>query len=86
MASNDESDRRQERRKQVRIASILVDATRSPIPCVILDISTSGARLHVHVPAEVPDRFRLIEIANNQERDCTVVWRKGNTIGVQFTV
>ena len=85
MAADDETDRRQERRRNVRIASILIGDAKTPIPCVILDIASGGARLHVHEPSEVPDRFRLLQIASNEEHGCEVAWRRGNEMGVKFT-
>ena len=84
MAADDKPNRRQERRRHVRIASILTGDDPTVIPCVILDISNGGARLHVHAPDEVPDRFRLLQIASNEERDCEVVWRRDNEMGVRF--
>lgn len=80
----DQHDKRRERRRAVRIASIIVSATTSPIPCVVLDLSSCGARLHVHDPAEVPDQFRLQLIATDQVFDCRAAWRRGDEIGVQF--
>ena len=84
MAEDDDQDRRQQRRRNVRIASILTGNGKAAIPCVILDLSDGGARLHVHQPDEVPDRFRLLQIASSDENDCTVVWRRGNEMGVKF--
>ena len=84
MAADDKPDRRQQRRRHVRIASILIGDAQAAIPCVILDVSIGGARLHVHEPDEVPDRFRLLQIASNEEHDCAVVWRRGNEMGVKF--
>lgn len=84
--SDDDKNRRQERRRSVRIASILTSDGRSPISCVVLDLSASGARLHIHDQAEVPDEFRLLLVATGDEHPCTTVWRSGNEMGVRFTV
>ena len=84
MAADDKPNRRQDRRRHVRIASLMTGNDRTAIPCVILDLSNGGARLHVHAPGEVPDRFRLLQIASNEERDCEVVWRRDNEMGVKF--
>lgn len=84
MADDNEANRRQDRRRSVRIASIVLAGAAEPIPCVVLDISSSGARLHVHDPNEVPDTFRLIMASTNDEYACETVWRQGNEMGVRF--
>ncbi len=84
MADENDVNRRQDRRRSVRIASIVLANATEPIPCVVLDISSSGARLHVHDPGEVPDQFRLIMENNNEEFACETVWRQGNEMGVRF--
>lgn len=85
MSADGHSNRRQERRRQVRIASILTSDGRSPISCVVLDLSRGGARIHVHDPSEVPDQFRLLLLANNEEHGSIAVWRTNDEIGVKFT-
>ena len=85
MSDEEIPNRRQDRRRNVRIASIVVSVARAAIPCVILDISSSGARLHVHDPAEIPDVFRLIQTTTQEEHECSAVWRAGNEMGVKFT-
>ncbi len=84
MTTDDDSNRRQDRRRKVRVASILVSDDREPIPCVILDISASGARLHIHDPVEIPKTFHLLQIANDERHECEAVWRNGNEMGVKF--
>lgn len=83
--SDDVKNRRQDRRRNVRIASILTSDGRSPISCVVLDLSASGARLHIHNQDEVPDTFRLLLVATDEQHGCTVVWRAGEEMGVRFT-
>ncbi len=84
MTDEDQSNRRLDRRRKVRIASIIVDDRQPPIPCVILDISQGGARLHVHNHAEIPDRFTLVQSSDNQQFICAVVWRTDDEMGVKF--
>lgn len=84
MADDDKSNRRLDRRRKVRVASIIVSDTQPPIPCVILDISHGGARLHVHDHAEIPDRFTLVQSTGDQKDLCSVVWRTGDEMGVKF--
>lgn len=84
MSNDDEVNRRQERRRNVRIASIITNDGRSPISCVVLDLSKSGARLHIHDQSEIPDQFRLLLLANNEEHKCETVWRTDMEMGVKF--
>ena len=72
------------RRKVARTATITDEAAPSPVPCVILDVSSSGARLDVHAAATVPQRFKLLIDVDGSERLCEVVWRRENSIGVRF--
>ncbi len=81
---DDDKNRRQERRRSVREASIITGDGRSPISCVALDLSLSGARLHIHDQSEVPDSFRLLLIGTGEEHSCAVVWRAGEEMGVRF--
>ena len=55
------------------------------IPCLISDISESGARIQVSKAAELPTSFMLYfgETAM-VKRNCVVRWRKEDEMGVQF--
>ena len=72
------------RRKVARTATIMDQGSPSPVPCVILDVSGSGARLDVHASATVPQRFKLLIDVDGSERLCEVVWRRQNAVGVRF--
>ena len=51
--------------------------------CLITDISTDGARLHS--VDDVPEQFTLlIQAGELESRQCRVVWRLGEEVGVQF--
>lgn len=73
------------RRKLQRAASIDLGQGAPPHPCVISDISATGAKL-VDVAADtVPDEFDLLLAgARGPRRRSTVVWRAGSTLGVRF--
>ena len=82
---NRQGNRRGEpRRKVARTATIMDQGSPSPVPCVILDVSGSGARLDVHASATVPQRFKLLIDVDGSERLCEVVWRRQNAVGVRF--
>lgn len=79
------SDKRKSRRRIIHhTASILLGADQV-LPCSILDVSDVGARLESTEPDAVPDRFGLILSGNGRpRRECRVVWRDGQRIGVTF--
>lgn len=53
--------------------------------CVMTDVSSAGARLFVEPLSDLPDRFTLVLSRNGQlRRECIVVWRENNAIGVRF--
>jgi PilZ domain-containing protein len=53
--------------------------------CQMLDMSASGARLKVDEAQLIPDNFLLVlSHTGNLYRQCSVVWREGRTIGVEF--
>ncbi len=80
-----QGNRRSEpRRRLARSATISAHDGPSPVPCVVLDISASGARLDVHHAAAIPQRFRLLIDLEGTERTCEVVWRRENSVGVKF--
>ena len=54
-----------------------------PMPCVIADISASGARLSVDSVRDVPDEF-ILSLNVHLMRKCKVMWRKRTQVGVRF--
>ncbi len=76
--------RTEPRRRVARTATIADQAALTPVPCVILDVSNSGARLDVPATARIPQRFKLMIDSDGSERICDVVWRRDNSIGVKF--
>lgn len=79
------ADRRTEPRRRIaRSATISDFVAPAPIPCVILDISSTGARLDVLNAATVPGMFKLIIDLEGSEHMCEVVWRKEHSVGVRF--
>ena len=52
--------------------------------CIVVDLSTAGARLEVTDQAGIPDRFDLFIGADRPMTSCVVVWRRDLQIGVRF--
>jgi hypothetical protein len=66
-------------------ASVLIDATTSPRPCSISDISETGARIMLESECELPERFILLLTPSGEaRRHCRLVWRNGLSAGVEF--
>lgn len=55
---------------------------RAEIPCVIRDLSATGARLSFSNPTILPRTFRLE--FDGQDQRVTVVWQRGLMAGVKF--
>ena len=54
-------------------------------PCVVQDLSTTGARITIDDPNALPARLRLAFARDARTgRNCEVVWRRGKSAGVKF--
>lgn len=62
----------------------IITPAREPFTCRVSDLSETGARLSLHDSAALPDFFTLRLAAPERERECRVVWRSRNLIGVKF--
>jgi hypothetical protein len=82
----DNIDKRQARRFRVlKDGKIVMLNNWSVVDCCIRDVSDTGARLSCQDQAAVPNDFRLLFLASNAIRDASVVWRRGDQVGVVFT-
>ncbi|GJE01087.1 methyl-accepting chemotaxis protein [Methylobacterium isbiliense] len=54
------------------------------LPCIILNLSASGAKLAVDAATQVPDTF-VLEADGHPARPCRVMRRLGGELGVRFT-
>ena len=73
------------RKRLLKGGVIAFSARHATLPCVVRDISETGARLQVEQASTVPDTFELIVDLDGLEVPCAVVWRKLNEVGVAFT-
>ena len=54
-------------------------------PCVVRDLSTSGASITIDDPNVLPAMLRLAFSRDARTgRNCQVVWRRGKSVGVKF--
>jgi len=54
------------------------------IDCVVRNLSDTGALLTVESPVGIPNDFTLLIKPELRKRDCQVVWRTADKIGVRF--
>jgi hypothetical protein len=78
--------RKHKRRPMRRAAVVVLQAARTPVGCVIWDMSDDGARLAIaHPIAELPRTFGLLLTKDaSVRRNCEVVWTDGRFVGVKF--
>jgi hypothetical protein len=81
-----QKDKRRARRQDV-VYPVAIEnpADGSSIPCVIQDISETGAKLGLKDTAAIPDEF-LLHLSGNRQarRRCLLIWRGDHAIGVRF--
>lgn len=76
---------RNESRRQVFRAAIIIfgpDATQ--VPCSILNISSSGARITTKWASKLPDRFQLMNKKYRLDVECEVRWQLEDDLGLRF--
>ncbi|HWM46292.1 MAG TPA: PilZ domain-containing protein [Xanthobacteraceae bacterium] len=58
------------------------------VPCTIIDVSQTGAKLHLDAPIdgiELKDFILKLSQFGTAQRDCELAWHRGDFIGVRFT-
>jgi len=66
-------------------AWIRLDGGFAVRPCVLVDLSNTGARLRVEAPQVVPKQISLLLSRYSVKgRRCQVKWRRGVHVGVEF--
>jgi hypothetical protein len=80
------ADLRKSRRYSVANgARIVWDGGSSPQNCRMLDVSAHGARLELETAATLPDKFMLLlSHDGGLRRQCRVIWRSENAVGIEF--
>jgi hypothetical protein len=71
---------------RVRVAkSALIEHGGDKTPCIVRDLSVSGAALELNfITVQLPPQFNLLIPEDGLKLPCQVVWRRGFRIGVQF--
>jgi hypothetical protein len=74
------------RRRVVSLGARIATAGTALMQCKMVDVCDTGARLLCAEAEKVPDTFKLILSHDSRlVRDCRVVWRSSNAVGVEFT-
>jgi hypothetical protein len=78
--------KKRETRKSVRQSGwITLDGGFAARPCVVVDLSTAGAKVTVDDSQALGSKLRLAFSRDARTgRSCEVVWRRGKTMGVKF--
>jgi len=71
------------RRRVLKNALIVFNSRYCTHRCVILNMSDTGAQLMPQDAIECPSEF-VLKPSIGRERDCEVVWRKGELVGVRY--
>ena len=54
-------------------------------PCVVQDLSSTGAKITIDDPNTLPAKLKLAFARDARTgRSCEVVWRRGNSVGIKF--
>lgn len=73
-------------RRRVLKSGIVADNDRfSALPCIVRNLSSTGAQLRIDGTLNVPTTFELLVELDGLEARCEIVWRKDKEIGVRFT-
>ncbi|AWN43130.1 PilZ domain-containing protein [Methylobacterium durans] len=80
------SERRQEQRAECFSSGELLFEGVAYTPCLIWNMSATGALIEVEPPSSPPDAFDLVVHADGVVRSCLVVRRTGRRLGVAFTI
>jgi hypothetical protein len=64
---------------------ITLDGGFAARPCVVQDMSATGAKVTIEDPNMLPAKLRLAFTRDARTgRNCEVVWRRGKSVGIKF--
>jgi hypothetical protein len=78
--------KKREVRKSLRQPGwITLDGGFAARPCVVQDMSATGAKITIDDPNMLPAKLRLALSRDARTgRPCEVVWRRGKSVGIKF--
>lgn len=78
--------RKSQRRRTLKAAKIIFNDGRSSFDCTVRNISATGALLLVESQLGIPEQFLLLIEADGLRRNCQIIRRASQEIGVRFSV
>jgi len=72
------------RTRVLKGAKIVLNQRSSVIDCVVRNLTNLGACVHVRNAVSLPDRFELALGTLHTRRQCAVIWRAADSVGVAF--
>lgn len=90
---SDDNRRWAHRRSSATAGYIYGGEIVDPVNCVILDTSSTGARIEVralrgsryHNINDLPETFTIVFQIDRVAVDCSIAWRRGSELGIKFT-
>jgi PilZ domain len=80
------SKKREARKSLHQPGWVTLDGGFAARPCVVQDLSSTGAKITVDDSTVLAGRLRLAFSRDARTgRNCEVVWRRGKSLGVKFT-
>lgn len=74
-----------ERARVNKRGKLVLPHLNATIDCIVLDVSTTGARLRINSSLVAPDEFELMLPHQAHRRRVKVRWRRQKELGVEFT-
>ncbi len=68
----------------MRAADLVFSDVRTPIACLVSEISNSGLKLLIDSPHKLPDLIKLVLSHPHREHLCKVAWRREKEVGLQI--
>ena len=65
-------------------AMLFFDEQRGVFACHVWDITNGGAGIQLHELNDLPLNFELTFDKFHNIRQCKIIWRRGDLVGVQF--
>ncbi len=82
-----DGEKRTSRRKHLQFpARILSEHSNDPVPCLLTDISETGARVSLQSADKLPETETVTLVLSTQgvKRRCRIAWREGSDMGMEF--
>jgi hypothetical protein len=77
--------KREARKSMYQPGWITLEGGFAARPCVVQDMSSTGAKVTIDDPNTLPAKLRLALSRDTRTGwPCEVVWRRGRTVGVKF--